>query len=57
MKIKKPEIKVDGAKILGGLLTVLGVVQIFLGNKVQADDRKALKAELFEELSKEIKGS
>lgn len=57
MKIKKPEIKIDKATVLGGLLTALGVAQIFLGNKVQADDRKALKAELLEELSKGVKGS
>ena len=52
MKIKK--IKIDPAKALSVTVTALGVVGTLLATKVQANDLKAMKAELKDELTKEL---
>ena len=52
MKIK--EIKIDPAKALSVTVTALGVVGTLLATKVQANERKAMKAELKDELRKEL---
>ena len=46
--------KIDPAKLLSVTVTVLGVVGTLLASKVQSNDRKAMKAELKEELIKEL---
>ena len=52
MKIK--EIKIDPAKVLSVTVTALGVAGTLLATKVQANERKAMKAELKDELMKEL---
>ena len=52
MKIK--EIKIDPAKALSVTVTALGVVGTLLATKVQANERKAMKTELKDELMKEL---
>ena len=47
--------KLDSAKILSISVTVLGVLGTILSNKVQANDRKAMKLELKNELLEELK--
>ena len=46
--------KVDPAKLLSVTVTALGVVGTLLASKVQSNERKAMKAELKEELIKEL---
>lgn len=48
------KIKMDSAKALSIAVTVLGVAGTLLSNKVQANDRKAMKEELKRELLDEI---
>ena len=50
MKIKKERI----SKALPAVVTILGIVGTLLSNKVEADNRKALKEELKKELLKEL---
>ena len=49
------KLKIDGAKALSIGVTVLGVVGALLSSKVDANNRKAMKAEMKEELLKELK--
>lgn len=46
--------KIDPAKALSVTVTALGVVGTLLASKVQANDRKAMKAELKDELLKDL---
>ena len=46
--------KLDPAKLLSVTVTVLGVVGTILSSKVQSNNQKALKAELKDELLKEL---
>lgn len=46
--------KIDPAKLLSVTVTALGVVGTLLASKVQSNERKAMKAELKEELIKEL---
>lgn len=48
------KIKIDSAKVLSIAVTALGVAGTLLSNKVQANDRKAMKEELKKELLNEI---
>lgn len=48
------KIKIDPAKALSISVTALGVLGTILSSKVQANDRKAMKAELKDELMKEL---
>lgn len=48
------KIKFDATKILPITVTLLGVLGTVLSNKVDSDNRKAMKAELKEELLKEL---
>lgn len=49
--------KIDPAKVLSITVTVLGVVGTLLSSKVDSDNRKIMKAELKDELLKEINQS
>ena len=49
------KLKIDGAKALSIGATVLGVVGALVSNKVDSNNRKAMKSELKEELMKELK--
>ncbi len=46
--------KIDPAKALSVGVTVLGLVGTLLTNKVEANNRKAMKEEILDELKKEI---
>lgn len=46
--------KVDPAKILSVTVTILGIAGTLLSNKVDSNNRRAMKAELKEELLKEL---
>ena len=46
--------KINVAKVLPVVVTALGVVGTLLSNKVEANNRKELKAELKDELLKEL---
>lgn len=46
--------KIDPAKVLSVTVTVLGVVGTLLSNKVHANEQKAMKAELKNELLEEL---
>ena len=46
--------KIDPAKALSVTVTALGVVGTLLASKVQSNDRKAMKAELKDELLKDL---
>lgn len=46
--------KFDATKALSIAVTLLGVAGTILSNKVEADNRKAMKSELKEELLKEL---
>ena len=48
------KIKFDSAKVLSIAATALGVVGTLLSSKVQSNEMKAMKAELKEELLKEM---
>lgn len=48
------KIKIDPAKVLSVTVTALGVVGTLLASKVQSNDRKAMKAELKDELLKDL---
>ena len=48
------KIKIDPAKALGLSISVLGVVTTILSNKKEKSDRMALKAELKEDIMKEL---
>lgn len=48
------KIKIDPAKALSVTVTALGVVGTLLASKVQSNDRKAMKAELKDELLKDL---
>lgn len=50
MKFKKP----DAATALSVLVTILGVAGTLLSSKVDSNNRKAMKAELKDELLKEL---
>lgn len=52
--MKKFNVKIDGAKVLSIGVTALGVVGTLLSSKVHANEQKALKAQLKEELLKEL---
>lgn len=54
MKIKKPNIKPE--TVVSIALGVLGVAQVLLTNKKDANDRAAMKAELKEDLMKDLLG-
>jgi hypothetical protein len=49
------KLKIDAAKALSIGTTVLGVVGALLSSKVDSNNRKAMKAEMKEELLKELK--
>lgn len=49
-----PKIKIDPAKALSVGVTVLGLVGTLLTNKVEANNRKAMKEEILNELKKEV---
>lgn len=46
--------KIDGAKVLSLAVTLLGVAGTLLSSQVEANNRKAMKAEIKEELTKEL---
>ena len=46
--------KIDGSKLLSIGVTALGVIGTLLSNKVHDNEQKAMKAELKEELLKEL---
>lgn len=52
--MKFDKFKIDPAKALSLTVTALGVVGTLLASKVQSNDRKAMKAELKDELLKEL---
>ena len=52
--MKKFNVKIDGTKALSIGVTALGVVGTLLSSKVHANEQKALKAQLKEELLKEL---
>lgn len=54
MQMKKFNIKIDPAKALSWGVTGLGIVLTLLSNKVDDNNRKALKDELKGELLKEL---
>lgn len=54
MKNLFKDVKIDSTKILGITVTILGVAGTLLSNKVEEGKMKDLKAELKDELLKEI---
>lgn len=52
--MKFDKLKIDSTKALSLTVTALGVVGTLLASKVQSNDRKAMKAELKDELLKEL---
>lgn len=48
-------IKFDTSKILSLAVTILGVAGTLLSNKVESDNRKAMKDELLNELKKDLR--
>jgi hypothetical protein len=48
------KIKFDASKILSLTVTALGVAGTLLSSKVESDNRKAMKAELLDELKKDL---
>lgn len=48
------KLKIDGAKALSIGVAVLGVAGTLLSSKVDSNNRKAMKAELKDELIKEL---
>lgn len=50
--IKLPKIKMETVLTLGGI--GLGVAQMLLNSKKEANDKAALKAEILEELTKDL---
>lgn len=52
--MKFDKLKIDSTKALSLIVTALGVVGTLLASKVQSNDRKAMKAELKDELLKEL---
>ena len=52
--MKFDKLKIDPTKALSLTVTALGVVGTLLASKVQSNDRKAMKAELKDELLKEL---
>lgn len=50
--IKLPKIKMETVLTLGGI--GLGVAQMLLNNKKEANDKAALKAEILEDLAKDL---
>ena len=54
MDIKNLISKVDGKKVLSVAVTGLGLALTLLNNKVESNNRQALKDELKDELLKEL---
>ena len=49
--------KLDTTKVLSIAVTLLGIAGTVLSNKVESDNRKAMKSELKDELMKELLNS
>ena len=49
------KLKIESAKALSIVVTVLGVVGTLLSSKVDSNNRKAMKSEIKDELMKELK--
>lgn len=50
----KLPIKIKPETLVSGALGLLGIAQMVLSNKKEANDRAALKAEILEELTKDL---
>lgn len=50
----KLPIKIKPDVLVTGALGILGIAQMVLSNKKEANDRAALKAEILEELTKDL---
>lgn len=50
--VKLPKFKLETALTVGGM--ALGIAQMLLTNKKEANDRAALKAEIMEEITKDL---